>query len=60
VNEYDVNGETIWEASKKLKQQARDLLAIVKEREAEKLKKGYHWVKIADKTSVLRKTKKKK
>lgn len=60
MNEYDVNGETIWETSKKLKKQARELLEIVKQKEAEKIKKGYHWVKIADKTTVLRKKKNKK
>lgn len=50
--------ESIFETEKRLKRKASVVLKEAKKVEAEKLKNGFHWVIIDDKTTVLRKIKK--
>ena len=50
--------ETIFETENRLKRKATVILKEAKKVEAEKLKNGFHWVIIDNKTSVLRKIKK--
>jgi len=50
--------ETIFETEKRLKRKATTVLKEAKEAEAVKLKSGFHWVALDNKTTVLRKIKK--
>jgi hypothetical protein len=45
--------ETIFERDDRLKRQAKESLKAVKLKEAEKLKKGYKWITLDEKTKKL-------
>lgn len=53
--QIDPLNETIFETEKRLKRKANILLKEAKEKEAIKIKNGFRWVTIDDKTKVLRK-----
>jgi len=55
IQQYDPIIETIFETEKRLKRKANILLKEAKEKEAIKIKNGYRWVSIDNKTKVLRK-----
>ncbi len=55
IQQYDPIIETIFETEKRLKRKANVLLKEAKEKEAIKIKNGYRWVSIDNKTKVLRK-----
>lgn len=50
--------ESIFETEKRLKRKANVVLEEAKETEAVKLKNGWHWVTLDNKTTVLRQIKK--
>ena len=51
----DPNKESIFVEEKKLKASGKDLLIEAKNQEAEKIKKGYHFVALNNRTMVLKK-----
>jgi hypothetical protein len=54
-DKIDPLNETIFETEKRIKRKANVLLKEAKEKEVIKIKNGYRWVSIDNKTKALRK-----